>query len=60
MMLYFLNKVQNEPAVQGLAEVQSYCLLISRQPMGLCFLLSVSSTVQKYALSLVFILGSLT
>lgn len=56
----FLNKVQNEQAVWGLAEVQSYCLLISRQPMGLCFLFSISSTVQKCALSLVFILGSLT
>ena len=34
VMFCFLNKVQKERAVQGLAEVQSYCLLISRQPWG--------------------------
>lgn len=57
----FMNKVQNGEAVWGLAEVQKLLsLLISRQPMGLCFLFSISSAVQKCALSLVFILGSLT
>lgn len=39
MMFYFLSKVKKERAVQGLAEVQSYCLLISRQPRGFLSLL---------------------
>lgn len=51
---------KKERAVQGLAEVQSYCFLISRQPWGFLSLFSISFTVQKCALSLVFILGSLT